>query len=245
MLVHTCDTRTYAPVGRRVTLTGTTARFTPHRNYTGKHKGSRHRTKSGDADAPRHSGGTQKSRAELTAPPMGTARGPRADPAKPASHAPRLSRAATKRTPNLPAGDSRAAGREPRGAARGRRSAFATSPSGSVEARRGRVNPPRSPLSARPGRPRRGAYAPHRHRAASPEARPPRLRRPHQKATCQRLSEPRDDDAAAVAPASAAPPLPSWLRPEVTSAGRPPPRHRPEAELVARDPSGPRQGSAA
>lgn len=118
-------------------------------------------------------------------------------------------------------------------------------PSGSVEARRGRVSPPSSPLSARPGRPRRGAHAPHRHRATSPEARPPRLRRPHQKATCQRLSEPRDDAAAAVAPASAAPPLPSWLRPEVTSAGRPPPRHRPEAELVARDPSGPRRGSAA
>lgn len=119
---------THAPVGRWETLTGITARFTPHRNYTGKHKGSRHRTKSGDADAPKHSGGTQKSRAELTAPPMGTGRGPRADPAKPASHAPRLCRAATKRTPNLPSGDSRAAGREPRGAARRRRSAFATGP---------------------------------------------------------------------------------------------------------------------
>lgn len=104
---------------------------------------------------------------------------------------------------------------------------------------------PAAPLAPGPVALAAVAHAPHRHRAASPEARPPRLRRPHQKATCQRLSEPRDDAAAAVAPASAAPPLPSWLRPEVTSAGRPPPRHRPEAELVARDPSGPRQGSVA
>lgn len=117
-----------------------------HQWVDGKHSGGplpgsrqtetiRENTKARDTEpsrgmqmSPDNSGGTQKSRAERTAPPMGTARGPRADPAKPASHAPRLRRAATKRTPNLAAGDSRAAGREPHAAARRRRSAFATGP---------------------------------------------------------------------------------------------------------------------
>lgn len=128
MSVHTCDTRTYAPVGPRETFGGTTARFTPDRNYTGKHKGSRHRTKSGMQMRPDTRAGHK--RAEPSAlphrwgPPGAHVR----TPANPASHAPRFRRAATKRTPNLAGGDSRAAEREPRAAARRRRSAFATGP---------------------------------------------------------------------------------------------------------------------
>lgn len=78
-----------------------------------------------------------------------------------------------------PRGDSRAAEREPRAAARRRRSAFATGPQRFRGSSEGARQPaPQSPLAPGPVAPAAVAHAPHRHRAASPEARPPRLRRP-------------------------------------------------------------------
>lgn len=181
MSVHTCDTRTYAPVGRWETLRGTTARFTPDRNYTGKHKGSRHRTKSGMQMRPDTRTGHKRAEPSALAlphrwgPPGAHVR----TPANPASHAPRFRRAATKRTPNLAAGglESRregAARRRPQASVsfRHRSPAVPWKLGGGASAR------PAVPLAPGPVAPAAVAHAPHRHQAASPEARPPRLRRP-------------------------------------------------------------------
>lgn len=55
MLVHTCDTCTYAPVGPMGTLGETTARFRAHGNYTGETQRLEAQNQVEDADALRHS----------------------------------------------------------------------------------------------------------------------------------------------------------------------------------------------
>lgn len=197
------------------------------RNYTGGHKRLATQNQVGDADALRHTQRGHKRAERSAAPRMGTARGPRADPANPAAtHPPSPPRPPQSGPPTWPQGlESRRAGasrrrRPPASVSFGHRSpAVRREPGGGASSR------PAVPSAPGPAAPAAVATLltdTERCPSAPRPARPGCAAPPHQRAPCQPLSEPRAA-AAAVAPASAAAPLPSWLRPEVTSAGRPTP----------------------
>lgn len=112
MLVHTCDTRTYAPVGGWEHSGRPWPGLQLTRNYPGGHKRLATQNQVGDADALRHSQRGHKRAERSAAPRMGTARGPRADPANPAAtHPPSPPRPPQSGPPTWPQGlESRRAG---------------------------------------------------------------------------------------------------------------------------------------
>lgn len=223
MLVHTCDTRTYAPVCRWGTLGETIARFRAQGNT--KARGTEPSRGCGCAQTLSWDTKEQRSAqpcgwgppgAHVRSPPTPQPR----TPSPPRRH---------KSDPKLGRRDLRAAGREP---SRRHSSEPASASHRFLAVRRklegGALARPAVPLAPGPIAPAAVATRLTDTKGHSRRPARPGSAAPHQSATCQRFSEPRAS-AAAVALAPAAAPPPSWLRPEVTSARHPQPRHRPRA----------------
>lgn len=179
--------------------------------------------------------GTQKSRAQRS-PAAGDRPGPTCARSPPtpvsAAHPVCVRRAATKRSARWTAGTSEPPGGRlalPPAGVRQRSPPVPPRFGGSSEgARQLAPQSPQRPTRSPPPQWTRSSLTP----SGIPRGPPahPGSAASHQSATCQRFSEPRAAAAAAaVALVPAAAPPPSWLRPEVTSARRPQPRHRPRA----------------
>lgn len=161
MLVHTCDACTYAPSGSM----GTLGRPLPGLEHTETVRGN---TKARGTEPSRGCRCAQTlsrdTKEQRSAQPcgLGYRPGPTCAPRRPRSHAPRVRRAATKRTQNLAAGDLRVAGREPsRRLSSAPASASHRFPAVRRKLEGGASARPAVPLSARPGRPGRGGHTPH------------------------------------------------------------------------------------